>query len=703
MTSALNIIGVTTSVAALTGLGSPDPEKLRHQAPTAGRTDYLPVSGVGGIDGDAGDADSVDSFDATIEQFNTGTVNYQPTHVDSFCAGKGCEAGGDCGDTVSAIPPFHEAEALDPLLTAFAGLHDVMTAATAAVTQYAGEPSADRLAAVYAGTTGGAFNLNTVNNATSDVEDALTITAAATHEGATNALAALRLSVQALRNVQADRAQHHVSAAEWLLAAPLSVTGVGLAFGAVGVGMNTWNVLQGSGDTETGLGALNDAAEALDKATALNDEAVKHFRAALKEWTVTPNGNSVTTTLDAPKPETTEAQTVGDTAPIGEQLPSITDPGGTQTAPALDDVTADEPSLEDKLADLLASETPMPDMGSSGMPSTPMSGMDSGMGSSMPSTPMSDMGGLGTEPLTDLSEGLGDEELAEPLDDLNEDEDDEAEEPLDDLSEDTEADTEEPLDDPTDDEGRDAETDAEPENTDEDDTEGEPPPEETGEVAPVAATETDPNSAEARTADVGNGRKVEFPSAKLASLADTLARGAEQGLGFTLRQEASGLGFQIPPDGQDIGKQVPTSLMQAGDVLVSSAGTGIFIGSDEVMLEDGKIIPLSEAAVFDGQNQGIFRLDEGTDTTSPTAGADEHGTVATGIAQPVGDGSVTPLSGNATPVVSTPGDATEQQGTPGVPTDDAEPVSETDATATPFGDTDNGDTALNPDDIFPNG
>jgi len=684
VTSALNIIGVTTSVAALTGLGSPDPEKLRHQAPTAGRTDYLPVSGVGGIDGDAGDADSVDSFDATIEQFNTGTVNYQPTHVDSFCPGKGCEAGGDCGDTVSSIPPFHEAEALDPLLTAFSGLHDVMTAATAAVTQYAGEPSADRLAAVYAGTTGGAFNLNTVNNATSDVQDALTITAAATHEGATNALAALRLSVQALRNVQADRAQHHVSAAEWLLAAPLAVTPVGLAFGGLGLGMNAWNVLQGLGDTETGLGALNDAAEALDKATALNDEAVKHFRAALKEWTVTPNGNSVTTTLDAPKPETTEAQTVGDTAPIGEQLPSITDPGGTQTAPALDDVTADEPSLEDKLADLLASETPMPDMGSSGMPTTPMSGMDSGMGSSMPSTPMSDMGGLGTE----------------PLDDLNEDEDDEAEEPLDDLSEDTEADTEEPLDDPTDDEGLDAETDAEPENTDEDDTEGEPLPENTGEAAPVAAVETDPNSAEARTADVGNGRQVEFPSAKLAGLADTLARGAEQGLGFTLRQEASGLGFEIPPDGQDIGKQVPTSLMQPGDVLVSSAGTGIFIGSDEVMMENGDIVPLSEAAVFDGQNQGIFRLDEGADTASPTA---DTQSVSTGIAQPVGDGSVTPLSGDPTPVVSTPGDATEQQGTPGVPTDDAEPVSETDATATPFSDTDNGDTALNPDDIFPNG
>lgn len=687
MTSALNVIGVTTSVASLTGLGSPDPDRLRHQAPEAGRTQYLPVSGVGGIDGDAGDADSVDAFDRTIDQFNTGTMNYQPTHVDAFCAGKGCEAGGDCGETVEGVPAFHEAEALQPLLDAFAGLHDVMTAATAAVTQQAGEPSADRLAAVYAGTTGGTFNLNAVNNATTDVEDALTITAAATHEGATNALGSLRLSVQALRNVQADRAAHHVSAAEWLLAAPLAATGVGLAVGGLGLGMNAWNVLKGSGDTTRGTEALGDAATALENATTLNDEAVQYLRAALAEWTVTPNGNSVTTNLEAPKPEATK---VGDTTPIGEALPSITDPGAPSLAPALDDVSDDE-DLDDKLAKLLASETPMPDMGvpSAGMPAG--GGMPSMGGGGMP-----DMGsGMGA-PLSDLTEGLGDEELAEPLDDLTEDEDDEMEEPLDDLT-DEDAEAVEPLTDSTDEEGLEADAESEPEDAE--------TPTSTGEVAPVATTETDPNSAEARTADVGNGRQVEFPSAKLASLADTLARGAEQGLGFTLAQEASELGFQIPPDGQDIGKQVPTSLMRAGDVLVSSAGTGIFIGDGEVMMEDGKVIPVAEAAVFDGQNQGIFRLDEGGDTASPTAGAGEPNTVATGVAQPVGDGSVTPLSApaDATPVVSTPGDATAQAGTPGVPTDEEAGLSSTDDTAAgaAFGETDNGAGALNPDDVFP--
>ncbi|UBV14950.1 hypothetical protein [Mycolicibacterium fortuitum] len=682
MTSALNVIGVTTSVASLTGLGSPDPEKLRHQSPADGRTQYLPVSGVGGIDGDAGDADSVYAFDATIDQLNTGTMNYNPVHVNAFCAGKGCESGGDCGETVEGVTAFHEAEALQPLLDAFAGLHDVMTAATAAVTQQAGEPSADRLAAVYSGTTGGTFDLNAVNNATSDVEEALAVTAAATHEGATNALGSLRLSVQALRNVQADRASHHVSAAEWLLAAPLAATGVGLAVGGLGLGMNAWNVLKGSGDTTRGTEALGDAATALENATALNDEAVQHLRAALAEWTVTPNGNSVTTKLEAPKPAATK---VGDTTPIGEELPSITDPGVPSPVPALDDVS--EPSLDDKLAELLATEPQMPDMG---VPTAPMSDMGGGM----PSMGGGGMPDLGSGMSSPLSDPLASDELAQPLDDLTEDEDDELDEPLDDLTDEgDEADTEEPLTDPADTERMDTDA-VEPEDDAEPET-----PEDTGEVAPVAAAETDPNSAEARTADVGGGRQVEFPSAKLASLADTLARGAEQGLGFTLAQEASELGFSIPPDGQDIGKQVPTSLMRAGDVLVSSAGTGLFIGNGEVMMENGDIIPVAEAAVFDGQNQGIFRLDEGGDATS----ASPTDTVATGIAQPVGDGSVTPLAGDVTPTVSTPGDATEQAGTPGVPDDEEAGLSSTDDTAAgaAFGDTDNGTGALNPDDIFP--
>lgn len=681
---------------SMLGLGGVDPNTLRHQAPQPPRTEYLPVSGVGGIDGDEGDADSVDAFDAKVEAINAATMNYEPSSVSDFCAGDGCEAGGDCDGTPSGVPEFHGEEALAPLGKAFTDLQDVMKGAVNALSSCAGEPSADRLAAVYAGGGSGAFNINTANGATEAVLVSIAQASEVSHEAATTALGTLRQAVVSLRNVQATRAENHTSALDWALTAVGVMNPVGAV---IGVGSAVWsahNVLQGNDAADAGVEDVNNAASALEAMQATNDEAVANLRAALKDWTITPNGAVALAVsrvdATAPTEAPTEAQTVGDTTPIGEPLTS-TDPA---LAPALDDVSTDEPSLEDKLADLLASDTPMPDMGSSGMPTTPMSGMGSGM----PSTPMSDMGSGLSSPLTDPTEGL-DEELAEPLDDLNEDDDD-AEEPLDDLSEDAEDDAEEPLTDPTDEEGLDTEPetdDTEPEDTDED----EPLPEETGEAAPVAAVETDPNSAEARTADVGNGRQVEFPSAKLASLADTLARGAEQGLGFTLRQEASELGFNIPPDGQDIGKQVPTSLMQPGDVLVSSAGTGIFIGDGDVMMENGDIVPLSEAAVFDGQNQGIFRLDEGTDTASPTAGADEHGTVATGVAQPVGDGSVTPLAGDATPVVSTPGDANEQAGTPGVPTDDAEPVGETDATATPFGETDNGAGALNPDDIFPNG
>ncbi|SIF35756.1 hypothetical protein [Mycobacteroides abscessus] len=670
---------------SILGVGGIDPNTLRHQAPQPPRTEYLPVSGVGGIDGDQGDADSVDAFDAKVEAINAATMNYQPANVSSFCAGDGCEAGGDCDGTPSGVPEFHGEDALAPIGRAFADLQDVMKGAVNALASCAGEPSADRLAAVYAGGGTGTFNINNANGATEAVLVSIAQASEVSHEAATTALGTLRQAVISLRNVQATRAEHHVSALDWALGAPLALNPLGAAVAVASTAWNAYDVLKGNGATDAGIEAVDNAATTLEAVQASNDEAVANLRASLADWAFTPNGAVALSVSRMEAPTQTEAQTVGDTTPIGQPLTS-TDP--TLAAP----LTSDEPSLEDKLNDLLGSPIPSAADAIGGLPSAGMpagGGMPSMGGGGMP-----DMGsGMGA-PLSDLTEGLGDEELAEPLDDLTEDEDDELEEPLDDLTEDAEA--VEPLDDPTDTEGLEADAESEPEDAE--------TPTSTGEVAPVATTETDPNSAEARTADVGNGRQVEFPSAKLASLADTLARGAEQGLGFTLAQEASELGFQIPPDGQDIGKQVPTSLMRAGDVLVSSAGTGIFIGNDEVMMENGDIIPVSDAATFDGQNQGIFRLDEGGDSASPTAGV-ETTTVATGVAQPVGDGSVSPLAGDVTPTVSTPGDATAQAGTPGVPDDEEAGLSSTDDTAAgaAFGDTDNGAGALNPDDVFPSG
>lgn len=667
------------------GIGGVDPNVLRHQAPQPPRTEYLPVSGVGGIDGDQGDADSVDAFDAKVEAINATTMNYQPANVSAFCAGDGCEAGGDCDGTPSGVPEFHGEDALAPIGKAFADLQDVMKGAVNALASCAGEPSADRLAAVYAGGGTGTFDINEANGATEAVLVSIAQASEVSHEAATTALGTLRQAVISLRNVQATRAEHHVSALDWALGAPLALNPLGAAVAVASTAWNAYDVLQGNGAEEAGIEAVDNAATTLEAVQASNDAAVANLRAALKDWTITPNGAVALSVSRIEAPAPTEAQTVGDTTPIGQPLRSA-EP--TPAAP----LSSDEPSLEDKLNDLLGSPIPSAQDAIGGMPSA---GMPAGGGMPSMGGMPSDMGSGMSSPLSDP---LASDELAQPLDDLSEDEDDELEEPLDDLAdEDADTDAVEPLTDPTDTEGLDADA-VEPEDTGDRET-----PTSTGEVAPVAAVETDPNSAEARTADVGGGRQVEFPSAKLASLADTLARGAEQGLGFTLAQEASELGFSIPPDGQDIGKQVPTSLMRAGDVLVSSAGTGIFIGNGDVMMEDGKIIPVAEAAVFDGQNQGIFRLDESTDTSSPTAGAGEPNTVATGIAQPVGDGSVTPLAGDVTPTVSTPGEATEQAGTPGVPDDEEAGLSSTDDTAAgaAFGDTDNGAGALNPDDVFP--
>jgi len=429
------------------------------------------------------------------------------------------------------------------------------------------------------------------------------------------------------------------------------------------------------------------------------DAALAALKTAIDELPVPVPGGGFTAPSLQDKKDAPVAE-----APVAAPTPAPADTGGGGLSEPLSDTGDDD--LDKKLADLMGTD-PM-----AGMPSDAGLGSGGGLpsgGSPLGSGGGGDMGsGMGA-PLSNPG-GLGDEELAKPLDDLADEEEEKPEEPLDDVSEDKDDKDEDALDDP----GKIGEDEDLPEAEDptedkDDDSDDEEKPEE-GDTPVEPEPEADPNSEEARTADVGNGRKVLFPDAALAKLAEGLASpDAEH---KTLRLIASELGFEIPPDGQDIGKQVPTSLLREGDAIVGTAGEGIYIGTDEVLMEGGKIVPLSEAAVFDGQNQGIFRLDEGTggaggDATSGAGSAD----ALTGVAQPVGDGSSAPVSGgtdpavDATPTVSTPGDVNEQAGTPGVPDDtksDGLPSTDDTAAGASVGDTDNGAGGLDPNSAFAN-
>lgn len=653
-----------------------DPGELLHMPPTPGRTLYLPVSGDGGIDGQPGEATSVDALDGGVDALNAATLDYASEHLYSFDDVR-CESG--CGDTPDAVVSLSDDDALAGVTSAFQALVSVADDVKGVIANYSGEMWVDRIAEIYSGT--GTFNPDVVGDDTEAVYGALVAALEASEAAGNDALGALRITVQALRTSIAERAERRVNALDWALSVPLGLSGIGLAIGGAGVASNLYDLWKGGHARDAGLNAISTAEPMLAEAMAANDQAVAALRSVVADWQVKVNTNAVRDIKSDAASKPAEAPVTDD---------AIRDPGPASTGAPLstpaDAGDTEKDALQSALDDLLGSDpmAGMPSMG--GMPS---GGMPSPGGGGMPS----DMGsGLGAP----LSDPLATEELAKPLDDLLGAEDEELEEPLDDLSDSEGGDTEEPLEDPGG-----ITPDGLPEIGDEDDTDdtdGEELPED-GDAPVEPEAEADPNSEEARAADVGNGRKVTFPTAALAGLGEGLAAPGNENK--TLRLLASELGFQIPPDGQDIGKQVPTSLLREGDVLVGATGEGIYIGTDEVLMEGGKIIPLSEAAVFDGQNQGIFRLDEGSAETAAPA----HETVETGLAQPVGDGSVFPMAGvDATPTVSTPGDATEQAGAPGVPTDEEAGLSSTDDTAAgaAFANTDNGLDGMSPEDVFPN-
>ena len=179
-----------------------------------------------------------------------------------------------------------------------------------------------------------------------------------------------------------------------------------------------------------------------------------------------------------------------------------------------------------------------------------------------------------------------------------------------------------------------------------------------GTEAVVANPPIDP--AAGRTVDVGGGRSVEFPNARIADTVRNMVD-AEPQNPKSVYMAASEAGVNLPPMGQDIGSQVPPSLLREGDVVSSTGGNmGVYLGNGDVLMESGETKPLGEVSTFDGPNQGYFRLDTGE---LSGAGASES---LSSPAQTVGD-----IEPEQTPVVE------NQGGTPGMPTDEDITVGDT--------------------------
>ena len=671
-------VAAVTGGAALLGSAFEDSGDIRHHPPQQGRTQYLPIAGDGDVDGNrAADPTSTDALDGALDEINAATLDYDAAHLYSFCDDASCTKG--CAATPEPPQLLVAAEKIAALFDRF---EDHIGEIATTLSNFAGEQTADRLISVYAGDGTGSFSLPEAQEGADLVRAALADAVEASEVSARDALAVNRVTVQSMRNAIAEKAVNQLSAENALWMAPLALTGVGAVAGvAVGVGKTAWDVWQSNRAEAAGSAAVEAAKPLLEAAAAKNDEAVAALRQALRHWKVSPNQNAIgKLASESPMPPAPSTPPLDSTPPTtSSPLPGVSGVAGD---------TDSELSLKDALDALL--DEPMPELPPSMVPS----GMDSGMGG-MPSGGMPSMGGA---PMSGAPMAGTDPFAAEPLADPLEDDEEDLEEPLEDVSdEDEDAEDDELFpEDETEEEG-DIAADVE---APEEDAEGdvEPTPE-AGDVPPVEGDPSVPDDTSddtaARTVDVGNGRMVTFPSAAMADAVARLVDSAESGGGKTLYLAMSEAGYQLPPMGSDIGEIVPPALLAEGDIVVGQDATGVYLGNGDVLLENGSVVPLSEAAAFGGENQGLFRVAE-PEPTEPGL----HGP-----AQPVGD--TTPVGGtaDATATVSTPGEVIEDVAQPGVPTDTkADDLSATDDTLAGLGTgtTDDGGAALDPSTAFPN-
>lgn len=646
-------------------------------------THYLPITENGLYDR------FIYHMDAAIGEINSAAFGYDPEQIRSRHEGSDSEG---CVDTLSAPAELDTT----PVVEYLTKVVDALKALDADLKSRTDEQWVERVVSNRYALQGSSVK----NSATGieGLEPLVTKVGTTTNDAAKGAFGALRGSVVRTRDLLAQAVDAATGADftpdAWDVGLSASVIGApigGVKYGAHALGSFLWNSERPFDPEHIDIisNALKSDLSVVENAGAANDEAIKALKTAV-EALVFPTGTGSAVPASATRPAPAPTTPPASTEPVSSA--PVTGGGG---GPVGD--TASDP-LEDLFNEPDPEVPPsMSDPGMGGMPSSPLGGgspMDSGMGGGSP------LGGAGSDP-------FGSEPLSDALTDPEKPED---EKPLDDLTDEDEDKKDDELFPEDDKDGKDdidGDIDADvdtPDDTDKDEDKPDETPED-GDVAPVAADPADTapkDDTAARTVDVGGGRQVTFPSVALADAAKAVVEAAEAGNPKSLYLAASENGFNLPPMGQDVGQQVPPALLREGDVVVNKDGMGVFIGNGDVLWESGEIKPLADVATFDGQNQGLFRMEE----TAPPASDG-----LSGPAQPVGDGSAAPVA-SGEPVtatsqdasVSTPGAVTDQAGTPGVPTDtkadDLSATSGTEAGAG-FGSTDNGAAGLDPSTAFP--
>lgn len=613
--------GVGAGIGALSGmlftdggLDTAERERHAHKLPPQDRsTNYLPIKGNGDYDRVYGenDAYSVYGLDKSLDHINRAMLNYAPEHIREYCEhGEACDKG--CTGATHPAPDHIDHAFITSKIERY---EDHIRTMMSDLQQHAGEMWAERLhALVYA--SGGALDAGKYLERTEEVKKSVTDLAASANHTSDESYRAFRNAIRAIRT--------------------------NLAYGVTD-GTSPWYSWEekfNETDRHHAIDNINAAQSNCETALHENQGKIDALNEALSVWDF-KSAASGDTSLDnrrppesktGPKtPEKNKGKGAEEDAPnTGSTVGYIANPGaggGAPTDTPMESKTDPNEDLSKKLEDLMNRQPQqMPQMPGGGMPG-------GGMPGGMPQMPQfgQDMQPPFPQDTPYAAEATSDEDV-EPFDDEDIDDDsvDEDEEPpVEDLGEDE---------------------DVAPDD---------------GGIAPVDAgvpeangAAFNPESVEARTVDVGNGRQVEFPTSRLAdTVRSMIAAGSDNPK--SIYAAAAEAGYNMPPMGQDIGEMVPPSAMKEGDIIAGADNkNGVYLGNQEVLMEGGEVKRLSDVANFSGEHQGIFRLTEPLPTH---AGLD-------GVVQSVDNGTPEPTLTGA----SFGGGAE-----PGVPTDDAVPFSTT--------------------------
>ncbi|WP_145942634.1 hypothetical protein [Corynebacterium glyciniphilum] len=124
----------------------------------------------------------------------------------------------------------------------------------------------------------------------------------------------------------------------------------------------------------------------------------------------------------------------------------------------------------------------------------------------------------------------------------------------------------------------------------------------------MPATAEDVSGEEVKTAVMIDGEEhsVKISDPRLLEMMNIIGEEATEEEPLEILEAAAEAGIELESYGEML--EDPTKA-KAGDVVISTKGSGFYLGKGEVLLESGEVVPLSEVLELRPPQSGIFRLE----------------------------------------------------------------------------------------------